>query len=487
MLALLIGLILAAGLLLRGSWDFWAQSLLFIAAVSGTATWAIVRVALGYVPLPPRRLLAWAGALAALSGLSAWASPVHYYAVESWRVLLLGLWIFCALAVVSKDDRSTIDQALRATGWTLMLLAFYQRYHDHIARPASALLNQNVYAGAILLLLPLAAELRDWLLCGGLFLGLCWSHSVGAWLGIACALVLTRRGRETVGNYLGLSLMFVCLVLVYGKLRSPDVAHRWQWWLAATRMSLARPLLGFGPGAFAYAGPSYTGPSSDLSTLFVHQHFLETAAACGWLYLTVWFGGLLYFLRRGAPHKRFGAVALLVQSMWDYPLSLAGVFWVFCYFAASTTPQSSAGVNVRFERKPVWALLIAAAGLGACWWGVRSWQADRLKAQAVEEYRETRDAPAAEDRLRRSLALAADPEAERALAEVLLDPAHHPSLEQAREAAVHLERAARLNPYRPSTWVALERLHNALGDRETGRWLREGQTYCPVLRQGPPS
>ena len=486
MLALLIGLILAAGLLARGAWDVWAQSLLFIAAAGGTAFWLLARIVAGYIPLPPRRLLAWAAALAALSGLSAWASPLPYYAVQSWRVILVGCWIFCALAVVPKDDRALIDRFLRAAGWTLVLLAFYQHYHDHLARPDSALLNQNVFAGVVLLLLPLAVQERDWLLFGGLFVCLCWSRTVGAWLGLACALVLTRRGRESVASYAGLSLLFICLVLVYGKLRTPDVAHRLHWWLAAARMGAARPLLGFGPGAYAYAAPSYAGPA-DLSSLFAHQHFLETAADCGWPYLLLWAGALVYFLRRGAPHKRFGAIALLTQSMWDYPLSVPAVFWVFCYFAASTTPQSSSGVNVRFERKPVWAALVLALGLGACWWARRAWQADRLKAAAVEAYRDDRRPDLAQERLERSLRLADDPEAERLAAETLLDPARRPEPAQVREAAAHLERAARLNPYRPSTWMALERLHTALGDPSAQRWRREGQRYCPVLRQGPAS
>src|SRR5207245_1863748 len=116
--------------------------------------------------------------------------------------------------------------------------------------------------------------------------------------------------------------------------QSPDVLDRWRWWQAAWRMAAARPLLGFGPGTYAYAAPAYLPPDHGLSTLFAHQYPLETAAHMGWPFLLIWAVGLAHFLRRGAPHKRFGAVAVLIQSFWDYPLSVYGNLWLFCYLAA---------------------------------------------------------------------------------------------------------------------------------------------------------
>ena len=487
MLALLIGLLISAGLLLRGSWDLWAQSAFFIAVSAGTAAWLLSRLIVGYVPLPPRRLLAWAFLLAVLSGVAAYTSPVAAYAVASWRVTLLGLWVFCAMAAVSKDERALIDEAVRAAGWFLVLLAFYQYYHDSMDRPASALLNQNVFAGTVLMLLPLAVQRHDWFLTGALAVCLWWAHSVGAWLGLAGALVLTRRSRDAVGNYAGMGLLFVCLVLIYGKLQSPEVLHRWYWWRAAWGMALDRPLTGFGPGSYAYVAPSFFDPAHGLSALYAHEHFLETAAENGWLYLAVWAAGLVYFLRRGAPHKRFGALAILIQALWDYPLSIPANFWLFCYFAASTTPQASRGLNVPYARKVPWALAVCAAAGLVCVWAARDWEADRLKAAALDGFKGGEvSAAAALVQLDRSLALSPDSEAERAAAEILLAQKPRPSEQAARAAAAHLERAARLNPYRPSTWTALDRLYIALGEPERGDRLRqEGARYCPVLRVEP--
>ncbi|MDE2039049.1 MAG: hypothetical protein KGO96_00375 [Elusimicrobia bacterium] len=487
MVALLIGLLTSAGLLLRGGWDVWAQSFFFLAVACGTSLWLLWRVLVGYVPLPPRRLLAWAASLALLAGAASFASPVGTYAATAWRSLLLGLWIFVALAVVGKDQRLWIDRAIRAAAWVLALLAFYQHYHDGLARPSSALLNQNVFAGTILMLLALAAQQRDWLLAAALLTCLWWAHSVGAWLGLAAALVLTRRSSETVGNYVGMAVGFVCLLILYGKLQSPDVVHRWFWWKAAWRMSLARPLFGFGPGSYAYVAPCYFEPGHGLSSLYAHEHFLELAAENGWPYVFLWAAGLAHFLRRGSPHKRFAALAVLVQALWDYPLSIPANFWLFCYLAGSATPETSRGVNVSYERKWPWAVAVLAVGAGLSILAGRAWRADWLKARAVEGFEAGEPARMTLDRLDRSLRLAPDPEAERAFAEVLLAAKPAPSRSAVEQAALHLERSARLNPYRPSTWLALNRLYADLGEPGRGERLEhEGRLSCPALWAAAP-
>ena len=220
MLALLIALLVAAGPLLRGAWDLWAQSALFLTVTAGFALWLIGRLAVGFLPIPSRRNLAWTAGLAAAACLSAFFSPVPSFAFPAWRALLLGLWIFPAIAVLSKDERAAVDQAVRASAWVLVLLAFYQHYHEGIPRPPASLLNQNVFAGTVLLLLPLAVQREDWALCAGLVFTLIWARSVGAWLGLAGALMLTRRQVGVFGYWLGASLGVGCAVAFYAKIQS---------------------------------------------------------------------------------------------------------------------------------------------------------------------------------------------------------------------------------------------------------------------------
>lgn len=457
MVALLIGLLVAAGPVLRGAWDLWAQTLLFLAVGGGFALWLVGRLIVGYVPLPSRRVLLWTAALAVLSGAAAFLSPLAAYAVPSWRALLLALWIFPALDVVSKDERAGIDQAVRAASWVLVLLAFYQHFRDGIPRPPSALLNQNVFAGTILMLLPLAAQKEDWLLCGGLFVCLAWSHSVGAWLGLAGAMLLAGRG-SALARRAGAAVGLVCLVLIYGKLQDPEVLHRWGWWTAAARLIRMRPALGFGPGSFGYALPAVRVPGTDLSSLFAHQFFLETGAECGLAYLLLWTAGIVHLLHRGGEHKRFGAEAVLIQCFWDYALSIPANLWLFCYFAASSGSQTSRGVNVPLRLKAPLAALVVGVYAAVGGWAWTRWQADRVKAAAVESFRQGAPVSAVLAELRRAAALAPEPDAQRYAAELELKEG------DARAAIARLERAVLLDPYRASTWAALERLYAQTGN-----------------------
>ncbi len=482
MLALLVGLLVSVGPLLRGSWDPWAQSLFFCAVSLGTGLWLAGRVLIGYVPIPSRRRALWACGLAALALLSAVASPVSSSAVPSWRALALGLWIFPAVTVISKDDRALIDEAARAAAWVLALLAFYQHFHDHIARPAGALLNENVFAASILLFLPLAAAKRDWLLSAALLVCLWWCHSVGAWLGLAAALVLMRRSDGAVGYWTGLLIGACGLIAVCGKFRSPAAADRWGWWTAAARMAASRPWLGFGPGSFGSVAPGFQSESWGISTVFAHQHFLELAAECGLLYLALWLAGLAGFLRRGGAYKRFGALAVLIQSLWDFGLSIPAVFWLFCYFAASSAPEEARGINVSARAK----LPLCAAALGGALllagWSWRLWRADVFKAQAAALLVAGDAGERSGALLARSLAIADDPEAERLAAEVELRRGGD-TREGLLRATAHFIRAARLDPYRPSNWNALARVSLRLGDAASARrFLADGARYCPTLR-----
>lgn len=475
MLALLIGLLVAIGPLLRGSWDFWAQSLLFLAVGGGLSLWLLWRVAVGHIPLPERRLSVWALSLVFLAALSAGASPVPDAAWAGFRVLLLGLWIFPALTVVSKDQRAAIDEALRLSAWALVILAFYQHYREGLPRPPSAFLNQNVFAGTILMLLALAVQKNDYILSAALVVCLWWTKSVGAWLGLSAALMARRRSGGP-GYWTGAAVGFVCAVAIYSKLQSPEVLHRWDWWRAAAAMAVERPWFGFGPSTFAYALTAHRAQGTELSAFYAHQHMLETAAEVGLPYLVLWGGLLIHLMRRGASHKRFGAAAVLVQSLWDYALSIPANYWLFCYFAASAAPQAADGINVPARRKPV-ALLAAAlvAGVGLSWvW--TQWRADRYKAAAYERFSEGAKAAEVHGLLEKSLSLAADSQAERMAAEIDVKRVNDGELEPRRgaaEAAAHLERSAARNPFRPSTWAALERLYRQLGDRKAAESARE--------------
>jgi hypothetical protein len=479
-LAVLVGVQLGAGLLLRGAWDLWAQSAVLLLLIAGLGLWVSAGIVRGRLPLPSSLPARWAAALIVLSWSSAYFGPVRAYALPAWAAAAAGLWLIPAATLLSADERVRVEQALRAFAWVLVLLAVYQRFHG-MDRPTSSLLNQNVFAGAILLLLPVAARRGDALLAAGLLLCLWWSRSVGGWLGLSAALILHRRSVGAAAYWAGAVAGFAGLVAAYAKLQSPEVLHRMVWWGAAWRMACAAPWRGLGPGAYAYALPAFAASAPGLNSLFAHQHFLETAAERGWPYLFLWTAGLAAILRRAEPSKRFGPVAALAHGCVDYALSVPGVFWLFCLSVAWALPPSEDAVAVRANRKiPALGLTLALAG-AAAYWTAGNWAADRLRSRVLANAAAlTPDR--AESLLASSEEIRPHPEAARVRAELALAAASSaPSGGFLEAAAGHLERAVALDPYRASSWAML-----VDADRRLGRGAAADDAGRRAARFAPP-
>lgn len=454
MIAALVGAAVASGLLLRGAWDLWAQSIVLLVLLVSLAAWACARLASGWLPKPAPGILPWVAVLGALSAASAWLGPVPVYALPAWRALAAGLALLPLAALLDAEGRERVERVVRAAGWILFLVSLHQRLHGQ-TRPAATFLNQNVFAGAILLLLPVSVRARDWALSAGLLLCLWWTRSVGAWLGLSIALALHRRSVGPAAFWLGAAAGFVALIASYAKLQSPGIEHRLVWWEAAWRMAAGAPLLGLGTGSFAYALPVHVDAKPELLTLFAHQHVLETAAERGWPYALLWLGGLGVLLSPAPQARRIGPVAALLHGLGDYALSVPGVFWLFCVCVALAAPESGRSVNVPLRaRAPLFAAVLAACGAGVFFVN-RDWAADRLRAAAAADVADGRFAEA-ERRLAVSEEILPHPEAARLRAELVVARGG-PSA----EAAGHLERAVRLDPFRASNRAMLQ----ALGGR----------------------
>jgi hypothetical protein len=483
-LAALVGAQVSTGLLLKGAWDLWEQSAILLALIAGLALWLSWGAVRGRVPLPSRGPAAWAAALCALSFCSARFGPVSAYSLPVWAAASAGLWLIPAATMLSARDRVRVEQGLRAAAWALVLLALYQRTHE-TARPAATLLNQNVFAGAILLLLPVAARRGDGLLAAGLLLCLWWTRSVGAWVGLSAALVLHRRAVGAFAFWAGAAAGFAGLVAAYAKLQSPEVLHRWVWWGAAWRMAADAPWFGLGPGSFAYAFPSYAAAKPELNSLFAHQYFLETAAERGGLYLLAWLGGIAVILRRAESGKRFGPIAALTHGLFDYALSVPSVFWLFCLSVAWSLPESEEAAAVPMGRKLPALALTAALAAASGFWIERGWRADRLRADAVAEASRGAAPEAVERELELSEAARPHPEAARLRAELALIRAgasDEPALLNA--AAADLERAVSMDPYRATNWTLLENVYRRLGRPDDAARVRaRGAKVCPSLRE----
>lgn len=345
MLPLLVGLLVAAGPLLGGASPLWVQSVLFLALIAGGACWLFGRVLVGYLPLPSARTLQWIAALGLLGALCAYLGPAVIFSPLTWRNWAAALWIFLAIAALSKDERSAIDHAIRFAAWTLLLLAFYQHFHQGLSRPPGTLLSESAFAGTVLMLLPLAVQKKDWILTAGLLLVLVWTRSLGAWLGFAAALIFIRRSAGAFAFWTGAAIGFLCLVGIYGKLQTADFYERWNWWLSFVRLAAGSPWLGLCAG--------------------------------------LWLAGVAHCLKAGGPHKTFGAAAVLVQSLWDAPLSVPANLWLFGYFCASAISESSRGINIPSRFKPPLCALVAVLGWGLACGLWDHWAVEEFRSQAA--------------------------------------------------------------------------------------------------------
>lgn len=324
MLAGLIGIVVAAGLLSSGVEGPWTLSSLVLVLLSGTAAWICGQASLGWLPSPEPRLSIWAAALAVIS-LSVFLLPLSPLERSSWTAAAAGLSFFPLVSVIDVERRERLEQIVRIAAWMLVLMAAFKGMSGGL-HPHSIVWDKNAFAAAILLLLPFAVEAGKGFLVVGLLLCLWSARSVGAWLGLSAALLLHKRAVGAAAYWFGAVAGFISLIAVYAKLQSPEVIERLEWWREFYRFIVAAPWLGLGLG--------------------------------------LWLAGLVFFLKPGTASRRFGPIAVLIYGLVDYPLSSPAVFWLFCVSTALAVPASGRSFNIPSRHRPLLcAIFVALSGV----------------------------------------------------------------------------------------------------------------------------
>lgn len=466
-MAFLVGLVLAVSPLLRGSWDLWALTLIVLVVLTGSMGWLGFQIGVGNLPLPyPNRALAWILLMATFLTISTLRSPVRGLVEREWWTWGLALWMLLAMPLVPEERRIWVERAILGSAWVVALLAFYQRWFEGSASPEASLVNPNVFAGYIVMVLPLAAQHRQWLLATLLTSALFWTHSIGAWLGLSVILLAYSYRR---GGPLFVTSLFVgtiTAVSLLGKLGAASASHRLEWWGAAWEMVRQRPFWGFGPGAFAHVFPAFQAQPDSLSSLYAHQHFLEVAAGCGFPFLVVWslWIGRRLFESRGWP--AWSLLAALLHSMVDYTLSMPSNLWLFSYLLVAGQPEREAWFAVQGRFKIPLLIALTGIGLAAAQQASAPWKAERLLILGTAS-------GGGRDRGRMEALLTeaaeTDPDHPGPL-DALADLRRRAYLSgegrgRILEAIGLKERSVELHPYRPFAWQELVRLYR-LGGRE---------------------
>jgi hypothetical protein len=231
----------------------------------------------------------------------------------------------------------------------------------------STLVYPNALAGALLLLMPVMLvmvwrmSVRFTPVARGVLIGsvayaglacLYWSGSKAGWL-IAMALgviVLLRlplpKGLRVgiVGVILvgGLAGFFVKFAPYFGR-GAPSVGARFEYWRAASQITVENPLLGSGPGTFSVPFGRIKPPEAEMARL-VHNDYLEQASDSGLpgalaYALFVW-GSMVFLLRKERIRNRpemfavwLGLFGWSMQSFVEFPLYIPALAWpAFAFF-----------------------------------------------------------------------------------------------------------------------------------------------------------
>lgn len=310
-------------------------------------------------------------------------------AQENWqRLLLPGLLAAFAFTLVKganqhhfefRRDYETLHDGER-TGWTNFPPEVIQSLTEsqlilqtngtRIANPVileklrrgrvnGTLVYPNAFAGAILLLLPVALALaltgtrgmRPWLrqvvivLCAGLGLGcLYWTGSKSGWL-IALGMAVLGFALRAPGSSrtkLGIAAVIAAVGLVAFGLRfqsyfaggATSVSARFDYWRAAVQVVREHPIVGTGPGTFQRPYARLKAPESEMARL-THNDYLQQASDSGipgFIAYTAWIIGILTVGARKltspvAFATYLGICGWFAQGLSEFSLYIPALAW----------------------------------------------------------------------------------------------------------------------------------------------------------------
>ena len=479
LLACALAFALAFYPLLRGGWDLWAQLLMQLLLLGAVAGWFLWRLALGSVPLPPKD--AGLAALALFLGfLSLQFSPVHSLALPQYRWWCAAVLLSLAAPFVPQVWRARFEPLLLVVGVATVPLLLYQAFLLHATGSTvktGPFFNENMYAGYLLMLLPLAAARRSWLVGGVLLLGFAVVGSRGAFVALAgtAALWAVSKSRHKIrwGAVLLLCLAACGVALSYSS--SASVQERMRWWQSALNMIGERPLFGFGPGSFEYVFPAFRGASTGLlSSVYAHSWPLQFAAEYGLPCAAVFLGWLLVRLRKISGGAFWAVTAVLLHSLVDFTLYSPAIFFIFCWLLACDAEAGETAPLPSRSNRAIAMLCAGALAVYAVFLLPEPWLLQKQLIAAKAQY----SSDTAAQVLGRLDGLSQNNPDDSTVALLYASALARTGFdfknrEQLSLAAAAYERALRLNPFRPATYAELAAVYEALGRSGESRRIME--------------
>ncbi len=364
MIAKLIGSIIIFSPLARASWDLWAFTLIHLVSLVILIIWLIRLNFIKYefsktsLDFPILFILAFAF-------LSFFLSVNKYNSRNEFLNLVNYVFLFYVIVnyIKTTKERKIFLYLLFAIGFIVSVIGIYQSFNG-ISKVYSTLINPNILAGYLVMLIPLAVS---YIIERFIDTNRCKNRLYNSWVIVSIflmfiTLVLTGSLGGLVSLYIGLLIMFsvylrynkqntkiklplimVSLIsgffiffLIFYKFGESEVSNRIFWWLGALRMIQDRPLTGVGTGCFGDVYLKYK--TGELNSLYAHNYFLQMGAEVGLLGLGAFVWMLVIFFRQVIKKLKSplyigflsSISAILIFSLIDYNLCIpvnSILFW----------------------------------------------------------------------------------------------------------------------------------------------------------------
>ena len=455
---------------LQGFWSFQTQFIFEAAVFLTGGLWLFKRILSSGLPqsLLEKKNLPLLGA-AFFSLLGAVLSPVRTLVIADWWSFFFGLFILVIAGFLTTEQREKTDWALRLAAWLMAALSLYQAFILKSADISASLTNPNALALFTLMLIPMAFLWRDFLLLGALIIVLACTRSMAALLAIlavACFYAKDNIRKDGFRTNWPLFAVLACAAaFALWQIEPRSVLDRLLWWGAALKMFTDNPLLGFGQGAFAWLYPAYHHPAADgLSSVYVHNYFIEFLAENGILVFVCWFWAVFSRLKAIKDVRKYAVIAALVHSVADFGLAVPANFFIFCYILSGPQKENSAGIKP--DRKPLMVLAALAVMILAQAPGIllKQLRLEQMHDSALSAYSAGNYASAAKTLDTAATAAPQNPLIPRLQGQIWLKAGMaKKDRNMLFRSAVALERSLFLNPYDSGAYGDLEFIYDITG------------------------
>ncbi|MBU2614259.1 MAG: O-antigen ligase family protein [Elusimicrobia bacterium] len=326
----ILGILLFVSPLLNASWDVWTKTIIHLL----TVFFALFFLSYYLPEKSQNKTFSLAFVLFFWILLTSILSQITFNTeleLHNW-VNYLALFIMI-LALPKKYAEDSIKFVIAAIS-IIVIFGLYQYFIQKKSMPDSTMVNPNILAGYLVMIVPLLFSIQKQkinirrgliqLLLLSAVLCLILTKSLSGFVGLLSAvLIIKYRWR---GLFISAAIF---LFLLSFKLKEPDVVNRFLWWEACLRIIKDNPIFGTGLGTFQFVYPKYR--TSALASIFAHNFYLQLCSEVGIPGLLILLA-LIYFSFKkiNNTYIKISLLSILIQNIFEYNLYILAngiLFW----------------------------------------------------------------------------------------------------------------------------------------------------------------